>query len=63
MRGSLEALGAYQIHLYDEMKNEISKLSDASGSTAQMESNLVTTAIKKIHRDLEDLMKSETNAS
>jgi hypothetical protein len=58
----LKALGAYQIHLYDEMKNQMTDPSRASESTARIESNLITNAIKKIHRDLEDLIKNETNA-
>ncbi|HYB04158.1 MAG TPA: hypothetical protein VED17_06840 [Nitrososphaerales archaeon] len=58
----LKALGAYQIHLYDEIKNQTKRL-DSSDSTAQMESNLITSAIKKIHRDFENLIKNETNAA
>jgi hypothetical protein len=59
----LKALGAYQIHLYDEMKCQMAEPPDAPESSAPIESNLVSSAIKKIHRDLEDLIKKETDAN
>ncbi len=57
----LKALGAYQIRLFDSTKDSRSKNDYASTSTAFVESELVTSAIKKIHRDLEALVKSESS--
>ena len=44
----LRALGFYQIHLFDEMKSKLG--SDSSGT---IESQRVTSAIKKIHKSIE----------
>jgi hypothetical protein len=48
----LRALGSYQIHLFDEMKKGEGEKSVLAGQLKQ-ESDLVTSAIKKIHRVLE----------
>ena len=44
----LRALGFYQIHLFDEMK-----LKPDSASSGKIESQRVTSAIKKIHKSIE----------
>ncbi len=52
----LKALGSYQVHLYDQMKETPLDIS----SSLKVESDLATSAIKKIHRVLEDLSKRKT---
>lgn len=51
----LEALGYYQIRLYDQIK---SKESSGDFATLEQQSDLVSNLIKKIHRILEDLNKN-----
>jgi len=60
----LKALGTYQIRLYDELSTKRSGFPNIMpNSSVQSESDLVTSAIKKIHRTLEDLKKSANNRS
>jgi hypothetical protein len=55
----LKALGAYQIRLYDQFSTKGSGFTNATTSSpVQSESDLVTSAIKKIHRRLEDMKKN-----
>ncbi|MDA4130075.1 MAG: hypothetical protein OK457_04850 [Thaumarchaeota archaeon] len=44
----LRALGFYQVHLFDELKSK-----PQSASLTKIESEKVTSAIKKIHKSIE----------
>ena len=50
---TLRALGAYQIRLFDTMRDAKPESAFSSGETPKHESDLITNAIKKIHRLLE----------
>ena len=56
----LKALGVYQIQLFDRLKQVETGKDNGSNASFQAESNLVTSAIKKIHRDLEELSEGRS---
>jgi hypothetical protein len=59
----LKALGVYQIQLFDNLKQIETGKDKGSNASFQVESNLVSSAIKKIHRDLEELSRSELSGT
>jgi hypothetical protein len=56
-QAALRALGSYQVHLFDLMNEKGAAGNVTSSFSAKIESDLITSAIKKIHRTLEDQNK------
>ena len=56
----LKALGIYQIQLFDQLRQLETGKANGTSTSLQAESDLVTSAIKKIHRDLEELSEGRS---